>query len=71
VRGPASGEELNQAIEEQGADILILNLNLPEEDDISIAKRIRQSFPSDGIIMLTARVRSADRLESYATGADV
>ena len=71
VRGAASGEELNQAIEKQAADILILDLNLPEEDGISIAKRIRQSFPSVGIIMLTARVRSADRLEGYATGADV
>lgn len=59
------------AIIQLAADILILDLNLPEEDGISITRRIRRSLPSTGIILLTARVRGADRLEGYATGADV
>jgi DNA-binding response OmpR family regulator len=71
VRGVGSGEELNQAIQAQPTDILILDLNLPEEDGISITRRIRRSLPTVGIILLTARVRSTDRLEGYATGADV
>lgn len=71
VRGAASGQELNEALQAQATNILILDLNLPDEDGISITRRIRQSFPAVGIIVLTARVLSSDRLEGYATGADV
>jgi DNA-binding response OmpR family regulator len=71
VRGVGSGEELNIAIQARRADILILDLNLPAEDGISITRRIRSALPTVGIIILSARVRSTDRLEGYATGADV
>lgn len=71
VRGVGSGEDLNHALQARRADILILDLNLPAEDGISITRRIRRSFPTVGIIILSARVRSTDRLEGYATGADV
>jgi DNA-binding response OmpR family regulator len=71
VRGVGAGEELNQALQARPADILILDLNLPAEDGISITRRIRRSLPHVGIIILSARVRSTDRLEGYATGADV
>lgn len=71
VCGVDCGEELNETIKVQRADILILDLNLPEEDGIRITRRIRSSLPDLGIIILTARVRSIDRLEGYAAGADV
>jgi DNA-binding response OmpR family regulator len=51
--------------------LLVLDLNLPDEDGISITRRIRNALPTVGIILLTARLRSADRLEGYANGADV
>lgn len=71
VRGVGSGQELNEALEASPTDILILDLNLPEEDGISITRRIRRSLPAVRIIVLTARLRSTDRLEGYASGADV
>ncbi len=71
VRGVDSGAQLNEALLAQSADILILDLNLPEEDGLCITKRIRRSLPDLGIIILTARIRSIDRLEGYAAGADV
>jgi DNA-binding response OmpR family regulator len=71
VRGVGCGEELNLALEARPTDILILDLNLPDEDGISITRRIRRALPGMGIILLTARVRGADRQEGYATGADV
>ncbi len=71
VRAVGTGEELNQALQARRADILILDLNLPAEDGISITRRIRNALPSVGIIILSARVRGMDRLEGYATGADV
>jgi DNA-binding response OmpR family regulator len=71
VRCADGGEALNQALLERPADILILDLNMAEEDGISIAKRIRKSLPEVGILMLTARVLSADKLAGYESGADV
>jgi DNA-binding response OmpR family regulator len=71
VRGVGTGDELNKALQERPADILILDLNLPAEDGISITRRIRRSLPHVGIVILSARVRSTDRMEGYATGADV
>jgi DNA-binding response OmpR family regulator len=52
-------------------DVVVLDLNLPDEDGLSIAKRLRQALPQIGIVMLTARVRSIDRQEGYESGADV
>jgi DNA-binding response OmpR family regulator len=71
VRGVDTGDELSRAIRERPADILILDLNLPGEDGIAITRRLRGALPDIGIIILSARVRSTDRLEGYATGADV
>ncbi len=41
-------------IEVWSTDIPILDLNLPEEDGISITRCIRRSLPAVGIILLTA-----------------
>jgi DNA-binding response OmpR family regulator len=71
VRGVGDGLELNQALSAAVPHVVVLDLNLPEEDGLSIAKRLRQAFPRIGIVMLTARVRSVDRMEGYESGADV
>lgn len=71
VRGVGDGQELNQALATAVPDVVVLDLNLPEEDGLSIARRLRQALPNIGIVMLTARVRSIDRQEGYESGADV
>ena len=71
VRGVDCGEELDVLLGDQCADILILDLNLPEEDGLCITRRIRCALPEVGIIILSARVRGLDRHEGYAAGADV
>lgn len=71
IRGVGDGQELNQELAISKPDVIVLDLNLPEEDGISIAKRVRLAYPSMGIVMLTARVRSIDRYEGYDSGADV
>jgi DNA-binding response OmpR family regulator len=71
VRAVDSGESLNQALRERFTDILVLDLNMADEDGISIAKRIRIHLPQVGIIMLTGRVLSKDRVEGYQSGADI
>lgn len=71
VTAVSDGDEMNAALEFNIPSIVILDLNLPCEDGISIAKRLRSALPNIGVIMLTARVRSTDRNEGYAAGADV
>ena len=51
-------------------DLYILDVNLPGENGFSLAERIRESHPTAGIILLTARGQLHDRLEGYSCGAD-
>lgn len=71
VATAADGVEMNFALEQNIPNIVILDLNLPGEDGMLIAKRLRSALPNIGLIMLTARIRSSDRNEGYASGADV
>lgn len=50
--------------------VLILDLGLPGEDGLSIARRLRNSQPGLGIVMLTARGKLEDRIQGLADGAD-
>ncbi len=65
------GEELNEALSTRACDVLVLDLNLPNEDGLSISKRIRNAYPKMGIVILTARVQGIDRTQSYESGADI
>jgi DNA-binding response OmpR family regulator len=61
ARGVDSGDDLNRALEQQLADILVLDLNMAQEDGLSITRRIRRALPGLGVIILTGRVRSRER----------
>jgi DNA-binding response OmpR family regulator len=71
VDGADCGEELNTLLLQKDYHIAILDLNLPHEDGLSIASRLKTSHPHLGLIMLTARTRSVDRQQGYQSGADV
>jgi len=49
----------------------VIDINLPGEDGISLAARIRAAQPDIGIIMVTARSQARDRLTGYDNGADI
>jgi len=71
VHTAESAEDLDDLVAHTSIDILILDLNLPGEDGLSIAIRYKRSNPDLYIIMLTARVREQDRIEGYESGADL
>jgi two-component system alkaline phosphatase synthesis response regulator PhoP len=61
-----------QAIEKQIPDLLILDIMLPEEDGISILKKLRNN-PATAflpIIMLTAKSAEYDKVNGLDSGAD-
>ncbi len=51
-------------------DLLILDLNLPKLDGISVLNSVRPKKPSLPVLVLTARSRVEDRVLSLDTGAD-
>lgn len=71
VIGIASAEAVDELPAQFVADIAILDLNLPGEDGLSLAKRLRQIQPRIGIIMVTARHTLAHKLAGYEHGADI
>ena len=71
VRCADDGESLRACMAQQTADIVLLDLNLPGEDGISLCKWLRSTHPRIGIVMLTARVMGIDRTEGYVAGADI
>jgi DNA-binding response OmpR family regulator len=71
VRGIACAESLNSELESGIPQILILDLNLPGEDGVSLASRLRHKHPGVGIIMVTARKEPADKIAGYENGADI
>jgi len=52
-------------------DLLILDLNLPGENGLSIAKRYRNAHKDLQIIMLTVRAEVQDKILGYESGADL
>jgi DNA-binding response OmpR family regulator len=64
------GEAAAKAIRDGRFDLVILDLNLPKLDGISLLQQIRPSQPRLPVLVLTARNRVADRALSLDTGAD-
>lgn len=52
-------------------DLMLLDLNLPGEDGLALAQRVRRTQPHIGLIMVTARRLSEDRRRGYDSGADI
>lgn len=63
------GDEVMPWLAEQQPDLIILDLMLPGVDGIDLCQQIRQQSQIP-IIMSTARVEEADRLQGLETGAD-
>lgn len=51
-------------------DLLVLDLNLPNLDGLSLLKQLRQGQPRLPVLVLTARSRAEDRVQALQTGAD-
>jgi len=69
VAGVPDGEAMDQYRAENEVDLIILDLMLPGEDGLSIAKRLRVSGTTP-ILMLSARGDDVDRIVGLEVGAD-
>jgi two-component system OmpR family response regulator len=63
------GASLRQTIAQQKPDLIVLDLNMPQEDGLSIIRDLKQRM-SVPIIMLTATASAIDRVVGLELGAD-
>jgi two-component system phosphate regulon response regulator OmpR len=70
VRGAANGEQMDRLLERENFHLMVLDLMLPEEDGLSICRRLRQQDNQIPIIMLTAKGDEVDRIIGLEMGAD-
>ena len=70
VTGVADGIELDAVMVHKQVDVIVLDLGLPGEDGIEIAKRIRK-MANTGLIIVTARGMTEDRIIGFESGADL
>lgn len=71
VKGLSCAEAIDDECGGEPIDLLIVDLNLPGEDGLSLAQRFRVAQPEAGIFMTTARNQLADRVAGYERGADI
>ena len=66
----ADGEQARALATELQYDLIVLDLNLPRLDGVSILKEVRIKKPILPILILTARGKIDDRVQCLDSGAD-
>lgn len=69
VRCAGSGQAMREAIESEPPDLILLDIHLPGEDGISLARFLRERYDI-GIIMITGDGDVIDRVVGLEVGAD-
>jgi DNA-binding response OmpR family regulator len=69
VCGAESGKAMDAVLATMACDLILLDLMLPGEDGLSVARRLRQTSATP-IIMLSARGEDVDRIVGLEVGAD-
>jgi DNA-binding response OmpR family regulator len=71
VRGVPMAEDINDVTGGFVPDVYVIDLNLPDEDGLSLTRRLRASQPNVGIVITTARAKIGEKVEGYESGADL
>lgn len=69
VRTASGGNSLDALLNQDGTDLIVMDINLPGEDGLSILQRIRRTR-STPVVMLTAASNIADKIAGLDMGAD-
>lgn len=70
VDAVADGEQARAAAIQREYDMVILDLNLPKLDGVSVLRQLRLKKPSLPVLILTQRTKVEDRVQCLDTGAD-
>lgn len=69
VSQASDGREMHKVLSERHVDLVLLDINLPGEDGLMLTRELR-SQSDIGIILITARTDSIDRIVGLEMGAD-
>ena len=64
------GEEATQFLQDDAADIVVLDINLPGRDGISVLKDMRGRGDERPVLLLTARTETEQKVAGLDAGAD-
>lgn len=70
VRAVADAQQMDRLLERESFSLMVLDLMLPQEDGMSICRRLRAVPNQLPIIMLTAKGDEVDRIQGLEQGAD-
>lgn len=70
VRAVADSAQMDRLLERENFNLMVLDLMLPNEDGMSICRRLREAGSELPIIMLTAKGDEVDRIMGLEVGAD-
>lgn len=71
VIGFSCAEDTAESAVIETLDLMLLDLNLPGEDGLSLAARLKRVQPRLRLVMMTTRIAVADRARGYDMGADI
>lgn len=72
VKGFASAGDFYGALQEKAPDLILLDIMLPDEDGLSIIKKLRacRETAATPVIMVTAKTTELDKVKGLDMGAD-
>lgn len=70
VEGVATARELYDCLKADAADIVVIDIGLPDADGVSVGQAIRCLLPHIGIIMLTGRTELSYQVRALNHAAD-
>ncbi|MBI4056489.1 MAG: response regulator [Elusimicrobia bacterium] len=67
-----NGLEAWNRLKQEGADLAILDINMPEMDGLQLLKKIRtdEQYKNIPVLLLTVKAFTEDQVSGYETGAD-
>jgi two-component system KDP operon response regulator KdpE len=65
-----NGEEALSAVQHNGIDLVLLDINMPGAGGMHACRRIREFAPQIGIVMITVRDSENDQVKALEAGAD-
>lgn len=70
VEAVGHAAELARLVLKQRPDIVVLDVGLPDRNGFDVARQLRADMADVGIVMLTARGETTDRIRGLSEGAD-